>query len=276
MIKKVKLTEEEIATMADLFFASKGWDIYPEVVISLFPGRPDLVCVKQQLCMVIECKRSLTYPVLEQLTRWHQVMKHAKECKYVDSSTKAIPHLLVAVTESGSGRLSDLKKEILDQYRIGVYEVTKMHELFHHQEEGKQGVFDDLGYICFNGWRWQVSEVVAPKIQHGSRKTAHKIINELNVDMKMGKAGTTGLKDAYMTPFKRTMNKAREILERGGEWHIASIVIAINKDLGGHHYSTDSSAKSSIGQFLIEFDIAEKIADGRPVYKLKQVNTGET
>jgi len=76
------------------------------------------------------------------------------------------------------------------------------------------------------------------------------------------------LNDAEMTPFKRTINKAKTVLERGGEWHIDTLIKVINTELGGHHYCHDNSAKQCISKFLVELGVGEKV-DNRPVYKLK-------
>ncbi|WP_162902655.1 hypothetical protein [Vibrio cholerae] len=38
--------EAEIANIAKVFLELNNWSLYPEVVIDLFNGRPDYVCVK--------------------------------------------------------------------------------------------------------------------------------------------------------------------------------------------------------------------------------------
>lgn len=265
-----KLTEEEIAYIAEIFFSSKGWDMYPEAIIPIFSGRPDFIGKKQQLCLVTECKTSLTYPVLEQLTRWHHKYEDAKHSEYIDVRKYGLPNLLIAVTGSTSGIYSDLKAEILRQYRIGHYEVRYRGEDYWKRTPNK--TFDSDGNGSVDGHLWAVKERVAPKIQPGSRRTSHKITELLRSDMKIGIAGTTGIKDAYMTPFKRTLKKAEDILQQFGEMHIAEVVEVMNLKKGGHHYSNDAGARERIGKFLLEFGIADRPDENRPFYRLKGLN----
>lgn len=275
--KQKKMQETEIAEVAQMFFEQRGWDMYPEVVLPNFNGRPDIVGEKMEKCLVVECKGSLTYPVLEQLTRWHHDWKSAEESEYRTTENRGIPHLLVAFTERGKGSFPDLKKEILDRYRIGYYSIEreahpdKWLSDYYIKQGRKLGVFEDHSCqydMYYKNYRWIVREEISPKIQHGSRRSAHNILKHLNKDMKVGIAGSTGKDGAYMTPFKRTMNKVNTVLERGGVWHIQHIVEAINKDLGGHHYCSDSSAKGGISKFIIELKIGVKTCDYAPKYEL--------
>ncbi len=261
-----KLTEEEIAEVANVFFTQKGWNLFPEVVIPVFGGRPDLMGVKESLCMAIEAKASLTYPVLEQLTRWHRTVNEAKDSSYLDETQYGIPHLLVAVSARGKNSIQGLKADIIAQYRIGYYEISYEGTSWRDQ---KDIPFDNHGYGDIDGHRWRVHEVVSPKIQPGSRRSADKIMRHLQEDMKIGVAGSTGAKGAYMTPFKRTLNKAVKVLENRGECHISVMVDLINSRMGGHHYANDASAKAGIAKFLLQFDLATKPEEHMPVYRLK-------
>lgn len=266
---KLKMSEADIASVAEVYFRSKGWELYPEAVLPNFGGRPDIVGAKQQLCMVTEVKASLSYPVLEQLTRWHHEMAEYTASEYADETTKGIPHLLFAVVGSsaGGGRISDLKREIIERYRIGVLFVTLTGD--DNYQDKPENVFDSNGYGYILGKRWRVLEAIPAKIQIGSRQTAQRILKHLNPDMRCIPPGVSGKHGGYMTPFKRTIAKARTILERGGEWHIQHIVDEINQNMGGHHYTSDTSAKSSIAKFLEEFNIAERKAQFVPVFTLK-------
>ena len=264
-MKSRKVSEEELASVAECYFAAKGWDLYPEVVLDIMGGRADFIGKRNGLCMVAECKRALSYPVLEQLTRWHHEMASAIQSKYADESKKAIPHLMYAVVHR-SGAITPLKQEIIDRYRIGVLEIS----LEEHQgwsRNQKEGSFDDLGYGYVNGIRWRVHETFAPKIQHGSRRTAHRIIEKLDPDMKCGVPGSSGKCGDYMTPFKRTIRRATAVLDRGGDWHISLLVREINESLGGHHYSSDVVARNCISKFLVEQGIAERIDSSRPIFR---------
>ena len=107
-----KLKETEIAEIAQMFFEQQGWDMFPEVVLPNFNGRPDLIGIKETLCSVVECKQSLTYPILEQLTRWHHDWNEAKESEFLNTDNKGIPHLLIAFTEHGSTHFPPLHPQL--------------------------------------------------------------------------------------------------------------------------------------------------------------------
>jgi hypothetical protein len=262
-----KLSEAEIAEVIKLYFESQGWCLYPEVVIPVFPGRPDYIGVKQQLCASIECKTSLSYTVIEQLVRWDLDYESISKSEYRDESKYGIPHLLIAVTGRTKGLYSPLKRKLMEDYRIGHFEVSYEGPTFTKSDQ-KNGFFDNHGYANIDGHRWRVDERTEARIQPGSRRTAKNIIAHLNDDMRNAVAGTTGVKDNYMTPFKRTMAKATAVLEGCERCHIAHIVEKINANMGGHHYCNDNTARSSIAKFLIEFDIAER-DDNIPIFWIK-------
>lgn len=265
-----KLTEEELASAASVFFESKGWKLYPEVVLKSFGGRVDIVGVKQKLTAAIECKTTFSYPVLEQITRWRHEYQAALESEYADESIKGLPHLLYVVV-GHVGSLSLLKQEILQRHRIGLIEISvERGGGLYRSNVKNEGVFDDMGYAVIGQDRWRVQEHIHPKIQVGSRRAAHNISSYLCEDMLEGSAGAPGSKGAYVTPFRRTINKAKRVLEGGGEFHIAKIIEIINKDMEGHHYINDASAKGGISKFLVEFGIAERVDDYRPVFTLKK------
>lgn len=267
MAKSYKMQETEIAEIARRFFSQKGYKLFPEVTTGIFPGRPDWVAVKETLCAVIECKSTLSYGVIEQLARWPIHVGKMQESEYVKNKDKyGIPHLLIAFTgEGGSARMADLKEEILNQYRIGYFVVKKEPYDFEWQRErmARRGINEgefhtmcDTIHDCYmDGFKYTVYERIAPRIQPGSRNTAHNIISQLNDDMMIGQAGAAGGQGNYMTPFKRTMVKVRDILAKGGEYHISDIISRINKDMGGHHYSSDSSATSSLPTLIEKLEV---------------------
>lgn len=267
-MKKQKITEEQIAAVADLYFTGKGWELYPEVVLPYFGGRPDFVGTKESLVMVAECKVSFSYPVLEQLTRWRHSHEEAKASKWGDETNYSIPHLLYAVV-GNAGSISDLKLEILQSHRIGLLAIS-LERGWNGYNDKENKPFDSYGYGTINGERWRAQEIISPKIQHGSRRTAHKIAEQLNSDMRCATAGASGKVGGYMTPFRRTMNKAKEILSDGKEWHIQHIIDRMNSEMGGHHYASDSGAKSSISKFLISFEIAEQVQGYSTIFKIKE------
>jgi hypothetical protein len=276
MSKEPPLTEVEIAEIGQIFFEQRGWELFPEVVLKGFNGRPDFVAKKHQLCSVIECKKTLSYPVIEQLTRWRHDRDERIENEFCNKPISSIPHLLIAFTGGNNKPLALLKKEILRQHRIGFYEVTRVsmddkYASFVSRDKQSLGKFKEHGfdtaYCQWKNYRWKVKEVVPPKIQEGSRKTAHKILSQLNNDMKQATAGANGQEGNYMTPFKRTMNAVDTILKRGGEYHIVDIMNALHEDFGGHHYSSDRTARNSIPKFIVQLEIGTQVSDAPAKYQ---------
>lgn len=205
--------------------------------------------------------------MIEQLARWPIYVGEIKNSEYIKNKDKyGIPSLLIAFTgEGGSFRMADLKEAILRDYRIGYFVVKKEPDDFEWVRERmarrgvKEGEFYtlcDTIYECYmNGFRYTVTERLAPKIQPGSRSTAHKIMEQLNDDMMIGNAGAVGGQGNYMTNFKRTMVKVRDVLAKGGEFHITEIISIVNKDMGGHHYCSDSSATSSLTGLIEKLEV---------------------
>ncbi|MEZ8238588.1 MULTISPECIES: hypothetical protein [Vibrio] len=253
--------EAEIADVAKVFLELSNWSLYPEVVIDLFNGRPDFIGVKGSLCQVIECKKTLSYPVIEQLARWQIDAEKRKEWHRKGYEQKiAVPHLLIAFVSRTNGSMSDLKKIMLEQYRIGVYSISKRPNMRTRNIQSQPYIsISDERYwtIVWGSYEYTIHQDVAPKIQHGSRKTAHRIIELLNDDMRCAQAGVKGGETDYMTPFKRTMNRVRAVLEDGKELHIQHIINDI-RPLGGHHYVSDKVAMASISKFIDKFEIAKR------------------
>lgn len=259
MKSEVIKDESEIAKVAMYFLENNGWDVYPEVVIDVFGGRPDYVCVKNSLCQVVECKKTLSYPVIEQLARWQIDAEKRKEW----GGSVAIPHLLtafVARTSQQKGGISDLKRIFLEKYRIGVFSVSKRMNLRTLNKSGEPYLsccMDDYWHIVWGDYEYQIRQEVMPKIQVGSRRTAQLIIESLDDDMKIATSGVKGGETDYMTPFKRTMNRVKKVLSDGKERHIQDIIDEI-RPLGGHHYCSDKVASSSISKFIDKFGIAQR------------------
>ncbi|GLQ71244.1 hypothetical protein [Vibrio penaeicida] len=275
--KQIAMSESELAEIGGRFFEYLGYNLYPEVVIPNFNGRPDYIGVKGSLVAAFEYKKSLGFNVLEQLTRWHSEYVQALNSEYMDESKKGIPHLLIAVTQkpnSHSSR-SRLKQEIIDQYRLGHFEISKLASAYCHRRD-RENIPDGQVYSYYEssyklhqgGFEYELREITAPRIQTGSRRTAHRIALHLNPDMKIGQAGTSGAQGGYMTPFRRTMLKVKNVLERGGDWLMTDILEVVNNELGGHHYCSDTSARSGISKLIEELEIGTKVNEYPPKYRL--------
>ena len=272
-------TEAEIAEVARVFLELNNWALFPEVVIDIFNGRPDYIGVKaEKLCQVFECKKTLSYPVIEQLTRWQTDAEKRRQWHLQGYEQKiAIPHLLTAFVGKTNGSISDLKRQILEQYRIGVYSIEKRDCLRRRNQTDKpylSSCGDDYWTLVMNDYEYSIRQEIAPKIQPGSRQTAHRIVEALNADMRCAQAGSKGGETDYMTPFKRTMNRVTDVLNDGKERHIQQIIQDI-KPIGGHHYCSDKVAMASISKFIDKFAIAKRSKDNGPWFVIDKPSSTE-
>lgn len=275
MAKELKFNNEaEIAEVAKHFFELRGWTLYPEVVIDLFNGRPDYMGVKNNtLCQSIECKKTLTYPVIEQLIRWQiDAEKRKKWTREGYEHKIAIPHLLVAFVGRKNKGMEDLQRMLLKQHKVGVYTVEKrpnMRTRILKKEPHFDVTAGDYWTLNLGEYSYNIREEIAPRLQPGSRQTAHRIIESLNPDMQCVDTGHSGKVGGYMTPFKRTMNKVSDILSDGKERHIQHIIDELNEN-GGHHYCSDKVAASSITKFIDQFKMAKRSRDYGPWFVVEK------
>lgn len=264
MRKVLPMEEAEIASVAKFLMEYQSWDLYPEVVLNFFAGRPDYVALRNNICHVIECKKTLTYPVIEQLARW-QLDAEARKQWRGQKDNILIPHLLSAWVMRTDGARTPLKQKLLNEYRIGLYTVEKeiCSRYDASEEDGVVSFSNSFWKVKLGDYEYSVYEEIPPKLQPGSRQTAHRIIEQLNDDMKLATAGVKGGETEYMTPFKRTMNRVRELMSDGKQRHISHILEGI-APLGGHHYSNDRSAANQIVKFIEKLGIAERTKEYGP------------
>lgn len=226
------MAETEIAQVTDQWLQKESWEIYPEVVLASFPGRPDLIATRQGICQVIECKKSFNLSVVEQAARWRLFEREDQT---------GMPHLIWVVVQRGRARRSELLMRVMKDFGIGLVTIDKQ----------------PARELRFNGetevvpQRYTLYRELAPTIQPGSRRTASNLIDQLNPDMRIATPGARGGETEYMTPFKRTMFKVEKLLQGDPEkeLHIDHIIDHLNKS-GGHHYGSDRSARTSIPPHL--------------------------
>ncbi len=283
---KIKITEEEVASVTSIMFKHWGHELYYETQLNCFGGRPDIVSVKgKSWCSVIECKASLSYPVLEQVIRWHMESDYLKTCEWYqknpDPSREAIPHFLwVATGNSRSGKLHDMKKYLLDKFRIGWIDITVSHEApdgwevkdyprFNNFPDESVEVFSSTtcGQIRVGRKIYEYRVCCEAKVQEGSRKSAHHIVSQLIPEMQEATAGVTADKANYITPFKLTMRRVVGNMEQD-KWYKPTELLELVNSHGGHHYSKDSTFKSSIGGYLVQFKHCESNEEWSKSYRL--------
>ncbi|WP_110648749.1 hypothetical protein [Salinicola peritrichatus] len=227
-----EMTETEIAWVVDQRLRAQSWETYPEVVLATFPGRPDLIATRRGICQVFECKRSLTLGVVEQASRWRT---HSRP------EQAGMPHLIWVACKRPQYRSNNLLWWLMREFGIGLMSIEKQPAV----------------EICYGGeaeihpQSYSITRQLAPRIQPGARRSAQRLIDQLNPDMRIARPGSKGGETEYMTPFKRTMAMVDEFLasEPDKERHIEQIIGYLNEH-GGHHYGTDRSARGAIPPHL--------------------------
>lgn len=258
------MTEAELAEVAKLYYERNGWNMFPEVCFQNFSGRPDWIGRKNNLAMVVECKLNLNFSVLEQLTRWC-CSNWQKSNVFDGKRNMGIPHVLVAFVTSW-GDHSFLKESIINEHGIGVIIVDKRFNRY--DDDGEGPVFKKDGRLEWGKYYYSFYENKSPKIQPGSRKTAHRLLEHLNDDMKVATSGVKTGESLLITPFRRTMNRVYSVMKPNKSYHIEHLLQMIVEH-GGHHYSSDKNAANGIIAGLRREDRVENSVDYGPWFKLK-------
>lgn len=274
-----KMSEKEICEVGEIWFRQKGWDLFPEVVLSNFGGRPDFVATKGKVCAVIEAKTSLSYPLLEQLTRWTTTFNEHEDSSWGDSGKCGMPHYMYCLTGGTGGGLRGLKKQLFKDYRLGwvhveieddytgldaMWEDLKTKRYMFGGNVMEEGVVSPRGDLLVNMKHYRITEIIEPRVQPLGRKLAHNITDQLQEDMKQATAGVTGAEGNYMTPFKRTLGRAYDTIKSSElkSLHPDDILAGVEA-LGGHHYASDKGFKNSIGSWLTEMTNVVKVGHNR-------------
>lgn len=235
------LTEQEIALLAQRYLESTGHNVFPEVSLKLFSGRPDLIATRSGVCSVFECKARLTFGLVAQATAWHRTQE--REC--------GMPHLIWLVVGSNRSRSSyaedGLLWQVIKQHSLGVLEASKRPRV----TCGAHTVSPlyTLRVIRYAG------------VQPGSRKSAHLLMRNLNPDTRIAVPGSRGGETVYMTDFKRTTIKMAMLMKDEQPRSLKDIVRNVSLR-GGHHYSSDSSAISALRQHMSR--LGYRRIEGRP------------
>ena len=274
-----KMSEKEICEVGEIWFKQKGWDLFPEVVLNNFGGRPDFVATKGKVCAVIEAKTSLSYPLIEQLTRWTTTHQEHTDSRWSASSKCGMPHYMYCLTGGTKSGLRGLKKYLFKEFRLGWVHVEIIDDytgLDYMWEELKSrrylfggnvmtdGVVSPNGDLLLNKIHYRITEMIEPRVQPLGRKLAHNITEQLREDMKQATAGVTGAEGNYMTPFKRTLGRAYDTIKSSelASLHPDEILAGVEK-LGGHHYASDNGFKNSIGGWLLEMTDVVRVGYNR-------------
>ncbi|HIF9347069.1 TPA: hypothetical protein ACX6RX_003180 [Photobacterium damselae] len=275
-MKSIKLRENIIAQVSDVWFKASGWDLFPEAVLPGMSNRPDFIGKRNNACMVVECKESLTITVIEQLCRWQVLYNQLKNTECTSQDSLMIPHVLWAVTGPTGINWGGIKGVLLEKYRIGWLTVEYYCDIEVTDESASDlqkelvrrfnSKYPNDGeataeYVRIKNSIYRVTERLAPKLQHRSHQLAQNILKHLNDDMKCAIPGETAANSNFMTPFKRTLLRAHDVLLASDKALSSSEILTGVKLRGGHHYASDKSFTGSIGEWLVKKGLANKVSE---------------
>ncbi|EOC0011626.1 hypothetical protein ACI0X9_003311 [Cronobacter turicensis] len=234
------MTEAEIAACVEKWLAAHSWESYPEVVLRNRAKRPDLIATKGPWVHVIECKKALGLPVIE------QAMSRLNS----NHNPKAgLPHLIsVAIRRHTFARRSDFAIELLKRFGIGLIEVAK-HPGRKICYQGVEEVIQSCGYTVY--------VTLEGAIIPGSRHLGKTLRAQLNPDTRIAVAGKPGNTGQYMTEWKRTMLRVESLIRQGGAYTTSEIVTHLF-NTGGYHWCNKSSAISGINASLTRLQYAKE------------------
>nr|WP_283027252.1 hypothetical protein [Providencia rettgeri] len=224
------MTEAEIAACVEAWMKWLHWEVYPEVHLKHHGKRPDFVATKGPLVQVIECKKAIGLPVLEQAMAWFYPYR---------SDKVGLPHLIYVACKKSSGR-RDFPLLLMRQWGIGLLEVEKSPSRKLHYD----GITEKVSEAHYS-----LRVQLEPRMVPGSRHQGKILRAQLHDDMRIAVAGTTGT-GQFMTDWKRTMIRIETLMEDGKQRHVAEIVDWLNVN-GGYHWASRSSAVSGINTSLM-------------------------
>lgn len=214
LVMTKKHTEEEIASRVVYFLKEMKWEVYQEVDAGC---RADIVGTRDHVCCIVEVKTTLSTDLCAQVMEWRR--RRAANYIYIAVPRPKLPTGFRSQYSRGKLFLY----EILEEKGIGILEVKSD---FWGGEE-----------------HWEVVERSGAKL---IRKLAMDIREKLHEEQKVfARAGNAINK--HWTPWKGTcMAWAGYVNEHPG----CTIKECI--DIAGHHYSTDSTARSSMLTWIKE------------------------
>ncbi len=197
------------ATMV-AWLEAAGWRVYQEVQPGRWDGVADIVGVKNEVVLIVECKTGLGLSVIEQAIRWKG----------------SAPLIAVAVpaAKSVQGRRRRwLGEEILRNYGIGFFRIGEGFD-------GKPYIRDEPDILpewnCNLDRIWKGRSVWLDVVDEGHRTHA--------------KAGSSG--GGHLTPFKVTMELMADFVVSHPGCTRKEIAEGVD-----HHYGNDASFRNAMG-----------------------------
>lgn len=87
-----KLSEQEMATLVINWLELQHWDVYQEVQFNTNSSIADIVAVRNGLIWVIECKKALTFAVMDQAKNWRSHLRSIAVPKIRDWRSRNLPY----------------------------------------------------------------------------------------------------------------------------------------------------------------------------------------
>lgn len=226
----MKMTEQELAAAVVAWLESAGWSVYQEVQLRKMDGIADIVGVKTNIVLVVECKTSLGLSVIEQALKW--------------VGTAQLIAVAVPAPQRLQARRLRLGERILRQEGIGLFRVRRG--------------FDEALYIedtpdILPKWNCNMH-----RVSRGNSPWLDVICEEHKTFAKAGSA-----QGGHLTPFKQTMQLMTAFVHGHPGCTRKEIATGIN-----HHYSDDASFKSAMNAIMMNgwcADVEERM-EGR-VYR---------
>jgi len=229
-MKRAPWSETDVAAAAMAWLQERGWDCYPEAQFQHVSGRADIAAVFGRRLTIVEAKTSATMTVLDQAARW------IGKAHYIWIATPVDP--------------GDTVRWVCETRGIGIMVVRRSEEW----RDGRR-VFvpyvDDVQpatgayFWSATGGRQRYGSMAAPL--HRFARAAD-LIAGLHPDMKRATAGMQARRGGYSTPFSRTIDAAREFVQRNPGCTIKEMVAGIS-----HHYASDAGARNSLTAWVARF-----------------------
>lgn len=234
-------TEALVATRTMRWLTEMGWDCYPEFQPPHGPGRADIAARKGPLLWIIEAKKTLSMDLMRQAVGW------IDEAHFVSVAVPVVARVRRKRGEDPYQKHSQrqrkvsidrFKAQILSHYGIGLIRMCPVTA----PEPGREAVLFGPNAPDLDLER----EETRPRFQKSRfvRRAAAKNIASLHEDMKRYTPGST-VSEGYSTPWRRTMDAAKRRIEQSPGLTMVDIMHDLN-----HHYSTQSSARSCLMQWL--------------------------
>lgn len=214
MNKQIKESEQDLAVRVKKHIETLGWEVFQEVQLEYGGRIADFVCLRGNEIWVIECKKSLTFAVIEQALHW----SNYGYCYYASVACRGV------------------KQRSYSR---------------NHGRDYAEGILKEEGIGLINVHEFYVEETIKPKLNRYFKKKwancdylvrMRRMLNELHKTWCA--AGSAG--GGHLTGFSYTCNELKLICERQPGIRLKDAI----DEIKGGHYSSNQGAYSGISRAL--------------------------